>query len=130
MPAILAWLIRNPLVVVVALLSVAVGVQTFRLNSAQAAEAKAQLAFSDFKKDLAEKTAAEAQANQKRSDEKAQALANDFTSIMTTASEVREALDAAKSSGACEHDPKWRATVGGMRAFGQGRAGVAAGKTN
>lgn len=137
-----ALLLNNPLTTGISILAILAGIgfgaQTVRVKLAQAAEAKAEsslasekLEFINFKKNLAEQSAREAKENQQRSEEKAQALASDFITIQTTASEVKEALNAAKSTGACERDPKWRATVGGMRDIGRGvGAGAAAGKTN
>lgn len=134
MNTVLAFLARNPLAsglgILAALLAVGLGVQTLRLSNAHAALAAEQLAFSDFKKDLAVQTAAAERANAERSSRKAQQLADDFMAITATAAQVKEALDAARSSGACERDPKWRSTVGGVRAVGQGSAGAAPGKAD
>lgn len=109
------WFLKNPVWLLVILLGAGLGVQTIRLNVAEAGEAKAKLEFSDFKKDLAEQNAAAERANAERSAAKAQKLADDFMAIQATSSEVKEALNAAKSSGACEHDPKWHATISGMK---------------
>lgn len=129
-----AFLLKNPLAsglgILAVLLGIALGVQSFRLALEQSALATEKLAFSDFKKDLAEQTAKAERENAARSATKAQQLADDFMTIQATASEVKEALNAAKSTGACERDPKWRATVGGVRAIGQGSAGPAPGKAN
>ena len=136
MSAVLAFLLKNPLAsglgILAALLGIVLGVQTVRLSIAQADVAKEKLAFSDFKKDLAEQTAKAERENAERSSRKAQQLADDFMAIQATAPEAKEALNVAKSTGACERDPKWNATLGGMQRVlaPQGNSGAAPGKAN
>lgn len=125
------WLLKNPAWALCIGLGIFAGLQTWRLHDAQTDLATEKLAFVEFKRDLAEQTAAAERANAERSRTQAQRLADDFMTIQATASDVKVALDAAKSSGACERDPKWRATVDGVRRIGaQGNSGPAPGKAD
>lgn len=121
-----AFLLKNPLASVVGagavVLAIGLGVQTLRLSWADEALGGEKLAFSNYKREAAEASLKLARDNEAKSAVQAQRLADDFISIMTTATDVKAAIHAAQTSGACERDPKWRATVRGVQSILDGGA--------
>lgn len=115
MAALWLWLVRNPAIVVIGLLVAALGVQTFRLNSAEAAGAEAKLAFADFKTDLSEKSLKAQQEAAARSAEQVKALTESIRTISQMGQQVKTEIRYVQSNnGPCTADPVWRATVSGV----------------
>ena len=99
-----------------AILGLALGVQSWRLASEQAALAKEQLAFSNFREDLANKSLKVTQDAAAKSAEQVQKLTEAFSNLTTIASQTRTEIHYVQSNGGpCVADPKWRATVSGVR---------------
>lgn len=115
-----AFLLKNPLASILGvgavLLAIALGVQTVRLAVRDTELATEKLAFSDFKKDLAEQSVKVMEAAAKRSADQIKGLADDIKSASAVATETKTEIRYVQSNGGpCTADPAWRATVGGVQ---------------
>jgi hypothetical protein len=130
-----ALLLKNPLAsglgILLLLISIALGVQTLRLALEQSALAKEQLVFSDFKKDLAEKSLKVVQDAAAKSAEQVDKLTAEVRSIGAIGTQTKTEIRYVQSNGGpCVADPAWRATVGGVqRILDGGGPGGNQGKT-
>ena len=110
----------NPLVIgLIASIGIGVavgGVQSYRLAEEQKALAEEKLAYANFRTDLATKSLKVTQDAAARSAEQVQKLTTAFTNLTTLASQTRTEVHYVQSNGGpCVSDPKWRATVTGVR---------------
>lgn len=119
------WLLKNPLAGLSIVLALGLGLQTLRLSWSETALAKEQLAFTDFKKDLAQKSLKVVQDAAKKSDEQITKLTDEVRSIGLVGQQAKTEIRYVRSNGGpCGDDPVYRATVGGMqRVLDAGSAG-------
>lgn len=133
-----AFLLKNPLASALGIglgllllaASIALGVQTVRLATRTAELATEKLAFSDFKKDLAEQSVRVMEAAARKSAEKVGELLTDIRNASAVATETKTEIRYVQSNGGpCVADPAWRATIGGVqRILDAGGAGGQAGQ--
>lgn len=120
MPAILVtlaqWILKNPVWVLVIGLAVAAGVQTVRLNAAEAAEAEAKLEFSDFKKDLAEQSLKAANEAAERNAQAVDRLKATVDSLTGLGDVVKTEIRNVRSNGGpCLQDPAYLSGIDGVQ---------------
>lgn len=110
----LAWLAKNPLVVLCVILGVVGGVQTARLDHAQAALATEKLAFSNFKTELAQKSLKVVQDAAQKSDEQIAKLKTAVEASNAATVTAIGGIRNAKSTGACTVDPVYLSIIDGV----------------
>lgn len=110
----LAWITKNPLLVVVAVLSIALGVTWLRLDHAQGALAAEKLAFTDFKKDLAEQSLKVVRDAATKSDEQIAKLKTAVEASNAATVMAIGGIRNAKSTGACTIDPVYLSIIDGV----------------
>jgi hypothetical protein len=128
MAAIAAWLLKNPLAGLAALLAIVAGVQTLRLSWAQDGVHKEQLAFANFKTELAEETLRVERKAKDTSDTKIQELADEMRSVGLVATQAKTEIRLVQSNGGpCRADPAYLATLNGVRNILAAPAGAGGG---
>jgi hypothetical protein len=119
--AIGTWLLKNPLAGglagLLAIVSLAAGVQTLRLAWAESARHGAELALSDYKREAAENSLAEERKAKADSDRKIGELVAETKAIGAAAQQAKTEIRFVQSNGGpCAVDPAFVAAVRGMRA--------------
>lgn len=132
MGAILAWLVKNPLVIVCALLGIGLGIQTWRLNSSETALVKEKLAFASFKTVLAQQSLKVVQDAAMKSDEQIAKLKTAVDASNAATITAIGGIRNAKSTGACSTDPVYLSIIDGVSGIlstpaGSGAKGQAGG---
>jgi hypothetical protein len=114
------FLLKNPLAsglgILLLLAVIACGVQSLRLANTQSELATEKLAFSDFKKDLAEKSLKVVQDAAAKSAEQVDKLTTEVRNIGAIGAQAKMEIHYVQSNGGpCVADPKWRAIAGGVQ---------------
>lgn len=124
MAAILAWLLKNPLLILAGVLGLALGVQTWRLASAEKDLAREQLAFLQFKSDLNVESARVTKETADKSVAAMNNMAGAIQSIHDVGTEVRTEIRYVQSNGGpCVADPAYLAWVDGVQRIKAARDG-------
>ncbi len=127
-----AFLAKNPLASLLggvgALALLVCGVQTLRLAWALDRVHAEQLAFANFKTELANETLRVERQAKKSSDEKIQELAEEMRSVGLVATQAKTEIRLVSSNGGpCRADPAWLAGVAGVQRILAAPAGAGGG---
>jgi len=115
-----AALLKNPLASglggLAAVLAIVAGVQTLRLAWSEAEVHREQLAFANFKTELANETLRLEREAKTRSDAAIVALTAEMRSVGQAATQVKTEIRLVQSDGGpCRTDPAYRAGLDGVR---------------
>ena len=115
-----AFLARNPLAsglgIMLALVSIAAGVQTLRLAWSQEEVSEGKVAFANFKTELANETLRVERQAKQTSDTKIQELADEMRTVGLVATQAKTVIRLVQSNGGpCRADPAYLATINGVR---------------